>query len=104
MNEVREILANEMRFLDETLDQMEMMDVRHNHFKDWDMADLMSFAYQLDQSNRENAKAERRQEANRRLCRIIAGKYQRAIAENDFDECDRLADELVVATRMWGGV
>ena len=101
MNEVREILANEMRFLDETLDQMERLDLRHT-FAGWDMAELMSYAYKLDATNRENAKAARRQEANRRLCRIIAGKYQRAIAEGDFDECDRLADELVIATRMWG--
>lgn len=104
MNEVREILANEMRFLDETLDQMERLDCRDNFFSGWDMAKLMSYAYKLDYANRENAKEARRQEASRRLCRIIAGKYQRAIGQGDFDECDRLADELVCATRMWGGV
>ena len=102
MNEVREILANEMRFLDETLDQMERLDLKNTF--GWDMAELMSYAYKLDATNRENIKAARRQEANRRLCRIIAGKYQRAVALGYIYECDRLADELVIATRMWGNV
>jgi hypothetical protein len=43
----------------------------------------------------------RKSAARQRLCRIIAGMYTRAVIAGDIDECDRLADALVLATRTW---
>ena len=97
---VREILEAENRFLEETLDRMERLD-GCDSFRGWDMGDLIAHADLLDIDYRHQARDERRQKAAQRLCRIIAGKYTRAVIEGDIDECDRLADALVLATRAW---
>ena len=97
---VRELLEAENRFLDETIDRMEQLDSR-NAFCGWDMVDLISHANMLDMDYRRQARDELRQKAARRLCRIIAMQYTRAVIEGDIDECDRLADALVLATRTW---
>lgn len=97
---VRELLEAENRFLEDTLDRMEQLDSR-NAFHGWDMGDLISHAYLLDIDYRRQVRDERRQKAAQRLCRIIAGMYTRAVIAGDGDECDRLADALVLATRTW---
>ena len=97
---VREILEAENRFSEDTLDRMEQLDSR-NAFHGWDMGDLISHADLLDIDYRHQARDERRQKAAQRLCRIIAGKYTRAVIAGEIDECDRLADALVLATRTW---
>lgn len=97
---VREILEDEDRFSDETLDRMEHLDTM-DKFHGWDMCDLISYANRMDIDYRQQARDERRQKAAQRLCRIIAMQYTRAVLEGDIDECDRLADALVLATRTW---
>ena len=97
---VREILEAENRFMDETIDRMEQLDSR-NAFRGWDMGDLISYANRLDIDYRRQARDQRRQKAAQRLCRIIAMQYTRAVIAGDVDECDRLADALVLATRTW---
>jgi hypothetical protein len=97
---VREILENENRYMDETLDRMERLD-NMDTFRGWDMGDLIARANLLDVDYRHQARDHRRQKAAQRLCRIIAGMYTRAVIAGDVDECDRLADALVVATRTW---
>lgn len=97
---VREILEDEDRFMDETLDRMEHLDTMDT-FSGWDMGDLIAHANRMDIDYRQQARDERRQKAAHRLCRIIAGMYTRAVIEGDIDECDRLADALVLATRTW---
>lgn len=98
---VREILAQENCFLEETLDYIEREDVRQDKFRGWDMGDLIANATDIDRRNREMRADIRRHEARQRLCRIIAGMYTRAVIEGDCDECDRLADALVLSTRHW---
>ena len=98
---VREILEAENRFMDETLDRMEHLDTRDDAFRGWDMGDLISYANQMDIDYRSQASDERRHRAAKNLCRIIAMQYTRAVLEGDIDECDRLADALVLATRTW---
>ena len=98
---VREILEAEDRFLEETLDYMEYMDTSRDKFRGWDMVDLLHHAYIIDLTNRQQERDQRRQKAAQRLCRIIAMQYTRAVIEGDCDECDRLADSLVLATRTW---
>ena len=97
---VREILEAENRFSDETLDRMERLD-SCDSFHGWDMGGLISYANRLEMDYRRQERDERRQKAARRLCRIIAMQYTRAVIEGDIDECDRLADALVLATRAW---
>ena len=97
---VREILEDEGRFSEETLDRMEHLDTMDT-FRDWGMVDLIAHANRMDIDYRQQAREERRQKAAHRLCRIIAMQYTRAVLEGDIDECDRLADELVLATRTW---
>ena len=97
---VREILEAENRFSEETLDRMEHLDTIDT-FSGWDMGDLIAHANRLDMDYRRQARDERRQKAAQRLCRIIAMQYTRAVLEGDIDECDRLADALVLATRTW---
>ena len=97
---VREILEAENRFSDETLDRMERLD-SCDSFHGWDMGGLISYANRLEMDYRRQARDELRQKAARRLCRIIAMQYTRAVIEGDIDECDRLADALVLATRTW---
>ena len=97
---VRELLEAENRFSDETLDRMEHLDGRDT-FRGWDMGDLISYANRIDMDYRRQASDQRRHAAAQRLCRIIAMKYTRAVIECDIDECDRLADALVLATRTW---
>ena len=97
---VREILEAENRFSDETLDRMERLD-SCDSFHGWDMGDLISYANRLEMDYRRQARDELRQKAARRLCRIIAMQYTRAVIAGEIDECDRLADALVLATRMW---
>ena len=98
---VREILEDENRFMDETLDRMEHLDTRDDAFRGWDMGDLIAHANRMDIDYRRQARDQRRQKAAHRLCRIIAMQYTRAVLEGDIDECDRLADALVLATRTW---
>ena len=98
---VREILEAEDRFSEETLDRMEHLDTRDDAFRGWDMGDLIAHANRMDIDYRQQARDERRQKAAHRLCRIIAMQYTRAVLAGDIDECDRLADELVLATRTW---
>ena len=99
---VREILEDEGRFLEETLDQMEREDTRRGgNWTGYDMGDLIAHAVDVDRRNREIRADMRKTEAAHRLCRIIAGMYTRAVIEGDIDECDRLADSLVLATRTW---
>ena len=95
---VRELLEAENRFMDETIDRMEQLD-SCDSFHGWDMGDLISHANLLDINNRHQARDQRRHAAAQRLCRIIAGMYTRAVIAGDIDECDRLADALVLATR-----
>ena len=97
---VREILEAENRFMDETIDRMEQLDSR-NAFHGWGMGDLIAHANRMDIDYRQQERDERRQKAARRLCRIIAMQYTRAVIAGDIDECDRLADALVLATRTW---
>ena len=97
---VREILEDEDCFSEETLDRMEQLDSR-NAFHGWGMGDLISYANRLDIEYRRQARDERRHKASQRLCRIIAMQYTRAVIAGDIDECDRLADALVLATRTW---
>ena len=97
---VREILEDENRFMDETLDRMEHLDTM-DKFHGWDMGDLIARANRMDIDYRQQARDERRQKAAHRLCRIIAMQYTRAVLAGDIDECDRLADALVLATRTW---
>ena len=97
---VREILEDEDCFSEETLDRMEQLDSR-NAFHGWDMGDLIAHANRMDIDYRQQARDERRQKAAKRLCRIIAMQYTRAVIDGDVDECDRLADALVLATRTW---
>ena len=98
---VREILEDEDCFSEETLDRMEHLDTRDDAFRGWDMGDLIAHANRLDIGYRQQARDERRQKAAKRLCRIIAMQYTRAVIDGDVDECDRLADALVLATRTW---
>lgn len=98
---VREILENEDRFLPKTIDMMDRLDAEGT-FRGWDMGDLIARANLWDIDYRRQASDERRQKAAHRLCRIIAMQYTRAVIEGDMDECDRLADSLVLATRTWG--
>ena len=98
---VREILEDEDRFMDETLDRMEHLDTRDDAFRGWDMGDLIAYANRMDIDYRRQVREERRQKAAHRLCRIIAMQYTRALVAGDIDECDRLADALVLATRTW---
>ena len=98
---VREILEAEDRFLEETLDYIEAQDTHWGKFRGWDMGDLISYANRLDIEYRRQARDERRHKASQRLCRIIAMQYTRAVIAGDIDECDRLADALVLATRTW---
>lgn len=99
---VREILEAENRFLEETLDYIEHEDtLRGGNWTGYDMGDLIAYAYDVDRRNREIRADMRKQEARHRLCRIIAGMYTRAVLAADNDECDRLADALVLATRDW---
>ena len=97
---VREILEAENRFMDETLDRMERLD-SCDSFHGWDMGDLISYANRLDVDYRRRARDQRRQTAAQRLCRIISKQLTVAIIAGDIDECDRLADALVLATRTW---
>lgn len=97
---VREILEDEDRFMDETLDRMEHLDTMDT-FSGWDMGDLIAHANRMDIDYRQQARDERRQKAAHRLCRIIAMQYTRAVIAGDIDECDRLADALVLDTRTW---
>lgn len=97
---VREILEDEDRFMDETLDRMEHLDTMDT-FSGWDMGDLIAHANRMDIDYRQQARDERRQKAAHRLCRIIAMQYTRAVIAGDIGECDRLADALVLATRTW---
>ena len=97
---VREILEDEDRFSEETLDRMERLD-SCDSFRGLDMGDLISYANRLDIDYRRQARDQRRQKAAHRLCRIIAMQYTRAVIAGDIDECDRLADSLVLATRTW---
>jgi hypothetical protein len=99
---VREILEEKGNFLEETLDQIDREDTRRGG--NWDgfcMVDLLHHAHTIDDTNRLIMRDMRKQEARQRLCRIIAGMYTRAVIEGDCDECDRLADALVLATRTW---
>ena len=98
---VREILEDEDRFMEETLDRMEHLDTRDDAFRGWDMGDLIAHANRMDIDYRRQVREERRQKAAHRLCRIIAMQYTRAVIAGDIDECDRLADALVLATRTW---
>ena len=98
---VREILEAENRFLEETLDYIEAQDTHWGKFRGWDMGDLIAHANNVDQRNREIRADMRKSAARQRLCRIIAGMYTRAVIAGDCDECDRLADALVLATRTW---
>ena len=97
---VREILEAENRFSEETLDRMEHLDTMDT-FSGWDMGDLIAHANRMDIDYRRQASDQRRHAAAQRLCRIIAMKYTRAVIAGDIDECDRLADALVLATRTW---
>ena len=96
---VSEILMGK-GFLDETLDRMDDLEGQ-GEFIGFDMGDLISYASRLDEDYRSAAREERRQKAAQRLCRIIAGMYTRAVVEGDVDECERLANALVLATRTW---
>ncbi len=101
---VREILeeAENNRFLEETLDYIEHEDIRRGgNWTGYDMGDLIAHAADVDQRNREIRADMRKQEDRHRLCRIIAMQYTRAVIAGDIDECDRLADALVLATRDW---
>ena len=99
---VREILEDEGRFLGVTLDQMEREDTRRGgRWTDYDIGDLIAYATDIDMRNREILANMRKSAARHRLCRIIAMQYTRAVLEGDIDECDRLADALVLATRTW---
>lgn len=97
-----EILDGKGDFLAETLDQVDREDTRRGG--NWDgfcMIDLLRHAHEIDDTNRRILRDMRKSAAKHRLCRIIAGKYTRAVAEGDMDECDRLADALVLATSDW---
>ena len=99
---VREILKSENRFLEETLDYIEHEDTRRGGvWAGYDMGDLIAHANNVDQRNREIRADMRKSAARQRLCRIIAMQYTRAVIAGDSDECDRLADALVLATRHW---
>lgn len=99
---VREILEDKGRFLEETLDEMEREDTRRGgRWTDYDMGDIIAYATDIDRRNREILANMRKSAARHRLCRIIAMQYTRAVLEGDMDECDRLADSLVLATRTW---
>ena len=99
---VRELLEAENRFLEETLDYIEHEDTRRGGvWAGYDMGDLIAHAADIDQRNREIRADMRKTAARQRLCRIIAMQYTRAVIAGDSDECDRLADALVLATRMW---
>ena len=95
---VREILEAENRFMGETIDRMERLDSRDS-FRGWDVGDLISQANRLDMDYRRQARDQRRHKASQRLCRIIAMQYTSAVIAGDIDECDRIADALVLATR-----
>ena len=97
---VREILEAENRFSDETLDRMERLD-SCDSFHGWDMGGLISYANRLEMDYRRQARDELRQKAARRLCRIIAMQYTRALVAGYCGECERLAEALDVATREW---
>jgi hypothetical protein len=99
---VREILEDENRFLEETLDYFEHEDtLRGGNWAGYDMGDLIAHAVDVDQRNREIRADMRKAEAKKRLCRIIAMQYISALVAGDIDECDRLANSLVLATRTW---
>ena len=102
MQSVRELLEAENRFLDETLDYIEHEDtLRGGMWIGWDMSDLIAYTTDVDKRNREIRSDMRKSAARHRLCRIIAGKYTRAVIAGDGDECDRLAYALKSATRTW---
>jgi hypothetical protein len=101
---VREILEAEGSFLEDTLDYMEREDTRRGGvWEGFSMGDLISHADDIDRRNRAINADMRKEAARQRLCRIIAMQYTRAVIEGDIDECDRLADALVLATRGWLG-
>ena len=99
---VREILEEEGNFLEETIDQIDREDTQcGGNWDGWCMADLLHHAHTIDDTNRLVLRDMRKTAARHRLCRIIGKQYTRAVIEGDCDECDRLADALVVATRTW---
>ena len=99
---VREILEEKGNFLEETLDQIDREDARRGGvWAGMDMIDLIAYATDIDTVNRCILRDMRKSAAKHRLCRIIAGMYTRAVVAGDTDECDRLADALVLATRHW---
>ena len=90
---VREILENEDRFLEETLDYMERLDTR-GMIIGWDMGDLISQATVVDCDYRRIAKEDRHCRAVLRLIGIIGKKITAAANEGDFDEVERLSTAL----------
>ena len=95
-----EILAEKGDFLEETLDEIDREDTRRGGvWAGMDIIDLIAYAAtDIDTVNR---RILRKAAARRRLCRIIAGMYTRAVIAGDCDECDRLADALQLATMDW---
>ena len=94
-----EILAEKGDFLEETLDDLDREDTqRGGVWAGMDMIDLIAYATDIDTVNRCIL---RKSAARRRLCRIIAGMYTRAVIAGDCGECDRLADALQLATMDW---
>lgn len=99
---ISEILEEKGNFLEETLDQIDREDARRGGvWAGMDMIDLIAYATDIDTVNRCILRDMRKSAARHRLCRIIAGMYTRAVVAGDTDECDRLADALVLATRDW---
>ena len=98
---VRELLEAENRFLEETLDYIEAQDTHWGKFRGWDAGDLIAYANNVDQRNREIRADMRKSAARQRLCRIIAMQYTRAVIAGYCGECERLAEALDVATREW---
>lgn len=91
----REILERNGDYLEETLDYID------RYSDQIDRNDIFDLADKVDATNRAINADLRKASAKQRLCRIIAGMYTRAVIAGDIDECDRLADALVLATRTW---
>jgi hypothetical protein len=100
MNEVREILAINMCFLDVTLDQMEHLDTR-NHFHGWGIARLLGYAAELDNINRSQAAEEERRGNLKAECLSIAMDYIEAAKSRDIGLCEEIAFFLVEKTGDW---
>jgi hypothetical protein len=89
----RDILEERGTFLESTLDLIEHMDC-HGQTQDWDMADLIAYAYKVDAKSREQLASDRRYAATKRLILILTGTLTRALRDDELDTAEYMADAI----------